>query len=91
MKGGYVMIDCGGLELTSQSEQTVDGIYDQVKEAHEADKFCLACNCEWYDVPMTPVPVMITKLANGTYTATASILQIVIAEDDGITINSLVQ
>ena len=90
MNGGYVMIDCGGLELTSQDSQNIPGIYDAVKAAVKANKPIMAYNCEWEDDVMTPMNVMITPRSSGNYIATASILQLEIEPDDDVTISSLV-
>lgn len=86
MVGGYAMIDCKGLELTSESSQTITGLYRSVQEAVKSNKPVYAYNCEWEDDIMTPVSVMITPRSNNTYIATASTLQIVVAPDDSVTI-----
>lgn len=88
-KTGYVVVDCTGIDLLAQSKVTVSGIYDQVKAAYESGKPMFACNCEYGDgVPMTPIQVMCIVEA-GTYVCTASILQIRVDAEDGVTIVSL--
>lgn len=91
MIGGYQMIDCKGMELTSSEKLTISGIYNDVNNAYQIEKLVLACNCLWDGAKVTPVPVFITKLSNDTFTATSSILQLVIDSEDGVTINSLVE
>lgn len=91
MKGGYILIDCKGLELTSGSQQTIADIFESVKTAHESGKVCIATNCKWSGEVMSPISVMITKLQNGKYTATASTLQLTISNTNKVSIASLVQ
>lgn len=87
--GGYVMVDCKKLNLLSQSSQTVAGLYDACTDAIRTGKPVLACNCEYGEgVPMTPISVMMIVEA-GTVIATASILQIRVADNDAVTIESL--
>ena len=88
-KTGYVVVDCTGIDLLAQSKVTVSGIYAKVKAAYESGKPMFACNCEYGEgVPLTPVQVM-TIIEAGTFVCTASILQIRVDEDDGVTIVSL--
>lgn len=85
-KGGTAMINCKGLELTSQSKVTVAGIFDQVTRAYKANKPIIAYNCKWEGDLMTPIAVMVTIRSSGNYIATASTLQLVIDPEDGVTI-----
>ena len=88
-KTGYVVVDCTGINLLADSKVTVSGIYDKCKAAYESGKPMFACNCEYGDgVPMTPVQVM-AIIEAGVYVMTASILQIRVDSDDGVTIVSL--
>lgn len=86
MKGGYILLDCRGLELTSPVKLTKTGIYKKVKDAYESGKPVYAVNCLWEGDPMSPISVMITKRSSGNYIATASTLQIVIDENNGVEI-----
>ena len=90
MNGGYIMIDCGGLELTSQTSQNIPGLFAAVKAAVKANKPIMAYNCEWEDDVMTPMNVMITPRSSGNYIATASTLQIEIEPNDDVNIYNLV-
>lgn len=88
-KGGYSLIDCGSMNLLAQSAQTIDGLYDQVKTAYKSNKPIIAENCVYGEgVKMTPIAVMVIEEA-GVYICTASILQIRVAEDNSVTITSL--
>lgn len=86
---GYALVDCTGINLLSQSEVTVDGIYAKCKAAYDSGKPIIACNCTYgAGVDMTPVSVM-GIIEDGSFIFTASILQIKVAPDDGVTITSL--
>ena len=84
--GGYIMIDCTGIELTTQTKQTITGIYDRMKAAVNSGKPIFAINITFEDVYMSPISVMVTQRPSGNYIATASTLQIEVDEDDGVTV-----
>lgn len=88
LNGGYTMIDCSGIELTTATKQTVTGIYAQVVKAFKAGKLVLAYNLTFANGKVTPVSVMINPEPGSTtgYIATASTLQLWIDEDDGVTV-----
>lgn len=88
MNGGYTMIDCAGIELTTGDKQTITGIYNQVKTAYKADKQVIACNLTFAAGKVTPVSVMINPEPGSDtgYIATASTLQLWIGADDGVTV-----
>lgn len=91
MNGGYVMIDCAGLDLTKGStEQTISGIYASTQNCMESGKPIFANNCVWgTDGIVTPIAVMAIQFP-GYIIVTASTLQIVIGDNDVITIVNLV-
>ena len=91
MNGGYTMIDCSGIELTTATKQTIAGIYKQVVTAYKADKAVLACNLTFSTGKVPPVAIMINPEPGSTtgYIATASTLQLWIDEDDGVTVVNL--
>ena len=88
--GGYVLVDCTGVDLLSQSSVTVTGLYAKSKSAFDSGKPIIAINCEYGEgVPMTPISVM-GIVEDGTYVFTASILQIRVASNDAVTIVPLI-
>ena len=87
---GYILFDCGGLDLNDSTEQTIDGIYDRAKEALTAGKFVLATNCVMSGMPCTPCAVIAWDQGDDGIIATGHVLRIVIAEDDGVTVTNLV-
>ena len=84
--GGYILIDCGGLDLTSESSQTINGLYAQLTDAIASGKPVYAENLYWGDIPCSPTPVMLVQLYEDTITATASTLQVSTDDDDAVTI-----
>lgn len=90
MNGGYVLIDCTGLDLTKgQTPQTISGIHKKVKTAMESGKPIYACNCNWGGKDVTPIEVFCIEFDNDII-ATASTLQVVISDSDAIIINNMV-
>ena len=92
MKGGYSLIDCGGLDLISESSQSITGLNHRVAKAYKDNKPVYACNCFWGDDYMTPIPVTVNPLPGTptSYVCTAFTLQIVVAINDSVTITNLV-
>ena len=86
---GYIMIDCTGLNLLASESQTVNGLYAKCVEALETGKPCIACNLIYgAGVPMSPVPVF-GIYEDDNIIFTASVLQIVVTPEDGVTIINL--
>ena len=91
MKGGYINIDCSGLDLIKGSEeQTISGLYERVKSAYKANKPIFAYNAIWDDKGLvTPIQVFVIDF--GTYfICTSSTLQIIVTNQDKVTINNMV-
>lgn len=91
MKGGYLNIDCTGLDLTKGStQQTITGIYGKVSESMKVNKPMFAYNCTWGNQGnATPIQVFAVQTASDTITVTASTLHIVIKSNDKITITNM--
>ena len=89
MMNGYISVDCQGLNLLSEVSQTITGLYAKCIEAIDTGKPIYATNCVYGSgVPMTPISVM-TIIEDDTVIFTASILQIRVTPQDGVTIVSL--
>ena len=86
--GGYALVDCAGIELTSESKQTVAGIYNKIKKAYEGNKPVYACNLTFSDKRVTPVNIFINPLpgSDTSLVGTASTLQLIVDNADGVTI-----
>ena len=91
MNGGYTLIDCGGLDLIKGSTpQTITGLYEKCKRAMALGKPVIADNMVWdTQGAVTPLNCMLVDFT--TYIiATAATLQIVVTNEDVVTINNLV-
>lgn len=90
MNGGYINVDCAGLNLLAQSSQTITGLYAKCKAAVGLNKPIYAVNCVYGSgVPMSPIAVMAIE-EDTTFIFTASILQVRVAADDTVTIVPLI-
>lgn len=92
MKGGYVNIDCTGVDLIKGStKQTITGIYNKVSKSMTSNKPIFAYNCVWGNLGgVTPIQVFAIQTASDTITVTASTLQIIVKNNDTITIVNMV-
>lgn len=89
MTNGYILFDCGGLDLNDSTEQTITGIYNKAKAALAIGKPVLATNCVMSGMACSPVSVVAWD--EGTsIVATGHVLRIIIAPDDGVTVINLV-
>ena len=91
MNGGYIMVDCTGMDLRETDPQTISGIYEQVETAYKTNKPVYAVNIAWGDAGyMSPVAVMICKTGAKQYSATSATLRIDITDQDAVTINNYI-
>ena len=91
MNGGYIMVDCTGLDLIKGSTpQTIAGLYNLVKSAMGCNKPIFAVNCVWDDKGLvTPIQCFCIDFGDYGIIATASTLQIHIAPNNVVTIVNL--
>ena len=88
MKAGYVLVDCKGLDLLSESTQTISGLYAKLVEAMKTGKMIIAENMVWGDDgTISPVHVFAIDMGStyGIY-CTASTLQIRVSPANVVTI-----
>lgn len=88
MKAGYVLVNASGLDLLSESTQTIAGLYDKVKAAMKTGKMIIAENIIWGDDGViSPIHVFAIDMGStyGIY-LTASTLQIRISPANVVTI-----
>lgn len=89
MNGGYAMIDGTGVNLLSESSQTVTGLYAQCDTAFKSGKPVWAYGMLYgAGHALSPVPLFL-NLEDGVYIGTCSILQVRITSQDAVTIVSL--
>lgn len=92
MKAGYVLINASGLDLLSESTQTIAGLYDKCVAAMATGKLIIAENIIWGDDgAISPVPVFAIDMGSpyGIY-LTASTLQIRVSPANVVTIVNMV-
>lgn len=91
MKGGYINIDCSGLDLTKgATEQTITGLYQTVKSAFKANKPIFAYNAIWgTNGIVSPIQVFIVDFGT-KFVCTTSTLQINVTNQDKVTITNLI-
>lgn len=90
LKGGYTMIDCKGLNLLSQSAQTISGLYNDCKTAIATGKAVFAHNIFYGEgIPMTPVPVTLNFVSTESTSIVVKMSsnQITVASNDAVTIS----
>lgn len=68
MKGGYMLVDCKGLSIDSESAVTVKGIFKAVSTALKRNKAVMLCNLRKSDgasgtYPVTPVFAAVSETA----------------------------
>lgn len=93
LKGGYFMIDCKGLDLTDDSEQTITGLYKQMQAGLASKKPLIAYNCVWgsnSDAPLSPIEFFAQQWNSTMVVGTASILNITCSSADKVNVTSLV-
>lgn len=55
MKGGYILVDVTGLNLSSSSEQEITGIWDKAVTALKVGKPIVVHGCTYGAAPVSPV------------------------------------
>ncbi len=90
MNMGFIEIDCGGIDLTKTTKQTVTGIYDRCVEAMESGKIIIATNCYYGSAEVTPIHVFIVRNTATKLCATASVLQVFIESNDKVQVSSMI-
>ena len=90
--GGYIMIDCKGLDLTGgTTPQTKTGLYSTVKTAMGIGKPIFAYNCVWGDDgDVSPIQVFAIDMGEYGIYITASTLQIRVSSADSVIIINLI-
>lgn len=87
MNGGYVMVDCKGLDLTGgDTPQTITGIWDDAKTALATDKPIVAHNCVYgVGVKVSPVTCFGWYISTTEIVIVDATIHIHIKNDDTVT------
>ena len=88
MESGYIMIDCKGFDLLSESAVTIGGLFDRLTEAMKTGKVVVAYNLKWDGEKTSPCPVFVTKPST-SFCCRASTLQIWVSNEDSVTVVNL--
>lgn len=87
---GYIIIDCTGIDMLSESSQSLTGLYARVQEAINSSKPIYATGLTWGEQgTMSPIEIFTVQF-DGYVVCTASTIQIIVGADDSITINNLI-
>lgn len=87
MVGGYIMVDCTGLDLTETDAQSITGIWDKAVSAIAADKPIIAHGCVYgTGVPVSPVTCFGWYIAADEIVIVGATLHIHIKDDDTATV-----
>lgn len=91
MNGGYIMIDCTGLDLLSETSQTITGLYKKCADAMKTNKPVYAVNLTYGDYgPTTPVAVMLLQNGANQISASSMTLRLDITSADAVTITNYI-
>lgn len=83
---GYVTLSCGGLDITDDKKQTIDGLYSAIGTARATGKPVYA-----YDLKgVSPVNVYITDGASSALVLTFATVIITVDTSDGATVTSAI-
>lgn len=89
MTGGYTMVNCTGLNLLDEEEQTIPGIHEGLKTAIESGKPVFVYGAEWgTGNAITAIPVMVSynSVGGSVILCTAGLKQLYITKYDVVTI-----
>lgn len=87
---GYILVDCGGLELNDNTTQSITGLYKRAKAALASGKPVFAVNCLMNDGYCSPVSVAAWQEDSTTIIATGHVFRVAIESDDDVTVTNLV-
>ena len=87
--GGYILVDCTGVELTAESATTISGLHAKAEAAKDTGKHCFACNCTYNGYKVSPIPVQVIEVSGGTIIASAEWLQVFITSADSVTVQNM--
>lgn len=88
MNGGYILVDCKGLDLTGgDTPQEIEGIWDTAVAALKSDKPIVAHNCVYgTGYPVSAVPCFGWYLDTDEIVVVGATLHIHIKDDDTCTV-----
>ena len=91
MNGGYFLLDCKGLDLTSDSAQTISGSWNDCVTALKVGKPIIAQNCVYgTGKPVSPVTCFGWQLADDEIVIVGATLHIHVKDNDKCTVVDVV-
>jgi hypothetical protein len=90
MVGGYYMVDCTGLDLTSAEKVTITGIWNKAVKALSMDKPIVAYGCVYgTGKPVSPVTCFGWYLSSTSIVIVGATLHIIIDNEDGVIVQDV--
>lgn len=90
MNAGYFMLDGGGIDLSTDSPQTIAGSWNRAVTAMKTDKPIFAYNTKYgTGKPLSPVPVFGWYLASDKIVLVGATLHIVVSDDDSCVVQDV--
>lgn len=90
MKGGYINVNCEGLDLIKGlTEQTIDGLFARSKDALKSNKPIFCVNANWDGSDMSPIQCFGWLASDSLIIFTASTFQIYVTSADKVTIHNM--
>lgn len=91
MNGGYYLLDCKGLDLSSASAQTITGSWQDSVNALKAGKPIVAHNCVYGSgKPVSPVTCFGWQIATDEIVIVGATLHIHVKDNDKCTVLDVV-
>lgn len=86
LKGGYILVDASGIELTETDPQTVPGIWDKAVAAVAAGKPIVACGTTYSTAPVSPVTGFAWYIASDEIVFVGATLHVHIKNNNKVTV-----
>ena len=89
-KGGYILVDCEGLDLTSAEKVTKTGFWKKAVTCLKAGKPIIASGCVYGSgKPVSPVTAFGWYLDTHTIVIVGATLHIIIDDEDGVIVQDV--
>lgn len=90
MNGGYFLVDCEGLDLTSAESVTKTGFWKKAVQALAVNKPIVAHNCVYGSgKPVSPVTCFGWYLSSSSIVIVGATLHIIVGYDDSVIVQDV--
>lgn len=86
LKGGYIIIDCKGLDLSLTTAQEIDDSFAIAKTALNSGKPIIAKNCVYGTAPVSPVTCFAWEISATEIVIVGATLHIHVKSDNTATV-----